>query len=43
MPNNQTIVITGAAGFIGGYLVEEALSQGFKVVGIDNFIITYLI
>ncbi len=32
----ETIVITGSAGFIGGYVVEEALEKGFKVVGIDN-------
>lgn len=37
MSNNGTIVVTGAAGFIGGYLVEEALNQGYKVIGIDNF------
>lgn len=37
MPNQETLVITGAAGFIGGYLVQEALDQGFKVIGIDNF------
>lgn len=37
MPKNQTVVITGSEGFIGGYLVEEALNQGYKVIGIDNF------
>jgi nucleoside-diphosphate-sugar epimerase len=31
------ILITGAAGFIGGYLVEEFLSNGHEVVGLDNF------
>ncbi len=31
------ILITGSAGFIGGYLVEEFLKQGHFVVGIDNF------
>jgi nucleoside-diphosphate-sugar epimerase len=31
------IVITGAAGFIGGYLVEELLQAGHTVVGVDNF------
>jgi nucleoside-diphosphate-sugar epimerase len=32
----QHLVITGAAGFIGGYVVEEALKNGFRVTGIDN-------
>jgi nucleoside-diphosphate-sugar epimerase len=30
-------LITGAAGFIGGYLVEELLQAGHEVVGLDNF------
>jgi UDP-glucose 4-epimerase len=31
------IVVTGSQGFIGGYLVEELLSQGHVIVGVDNF------
>ena len=31
------IVVSGSAGFIGGYLVQELLSRGHEVVGIDNF------
>jgi UDP-glucose 4-epimerase len=31
------ILVTGSAGFIGGYLVEELLKHGHEVVGIDNF------
>lgn len=30
------ILVTGAKGFIAGYLIEELLSAGFQVVGIDN-------
>ena len=33
----KTVVVTGSAGFIGGYIVEELLAQGFRVVGIDNY------
>jgi len=31
------ILVTGSAGFIGGYLVEELLKHGHEVIGIDNF------
>jgi UDP-glucose 4-epimerase len=31
------ILVTGSAGFISGYLVEQLLSHGHEVVGIDNF------
>lgn len=31
------ILITGAAGFIGSYLVDEFLSAGYDVVGLDNY------
>jgi nucleoside-diphosphate-sugar epimerase len=31
------ILVTGSAGFIGGYLVEELLQGGHQVVGLDNF------
>jgi len=31
------ILVTGSAGFIGGYLVEELLNHAHEVVGIDNF------
>jgi UDP-glucose 4-epimerase len=31
------ILVSGAAGFIGGYLIEELLQSGYEVVGLDNF------
>jgi nucleoside-diphosphate-sugar epimerase len=31
------ILITGSAGFIGGYVVGEFLNAGWDVVGLDNF------
>jgi len=30
-------VVTGSAGFIGGYIVEELLEKGYEVVGVDNY------
>jgi len=33
----MVILVTGAAGFIGGYLVEELLRRGHSVVGLDDF------
>src|SRR5829696_8790242 len=31
------VLVSGAAGFIGGYVVEELLERGHHVVGIDNY------
>src|SRR3981081_3604949 len=33
----QKVLVSGSAGFIGGYLVEEFLARGYAVVGVDNF------
>src|SRR5436305_8064387 len=30
-------LVSGSAGFIGGYVVEELLRRGHQVVGIDNY------
>ena len=30
-------LVTGSAGFIGGYVVQELLDRGHEVVGLDNF------
>lgn len=32
----KTILVTGVAGFIGYHLCEKLLSDGYKVIGIDN-------
>lgn len=31
------VLVTGSAGFIGGYLVEELLRRGHAVIGLDDF------
>jgi nucleoside-diphosphate-sugar epimerase len=31
------VLVSGSAGFIGGYVVEELLGRGHEVVGLDNF------
>ena len=34
----KTVLITGAAGFLGSHLCDYFLSKNYKVLGIDNFI-----
>jgi dTDP-glucose 4,6-dehydratase len=34
----ETVVITGAAGFIGSHLAETLLDRGYRVIGIDNLL-----
>src|SRR6185369_15998248 len=31
------VLVTGSAGFIAGYLVQELLDRGHEVIGIDNY------
>lgn len=33
--NNKQILITGSSGFIGEYVVNEAIARGYKVLGFD--------
>ncbi len=35
--NMTTVLVSGSAGFIGGYVVEELLRRGYEVIGVDNF------
>jgi len=36
MPSNPTILVTGAAGFIGFHLCQKLCKLGFNVIGLDN-------
>lgn len=35
--SKKKILVTGSSGFIGGYVVQELLENGWEVVGLDNF------
>lgn len=37
----KTVLVTGAAGFIGSDLTKALLEKGYRVVGVDNFDDTY--
>jgi len=32
-----SVLVSGSAGFIGGYVVEDLLQRGYEVIGVDNF------
>tara|TARA_R110002050_G_scaffold100500_2_gene207947 strand:- start:18643 stop:19629 length:987 start_codon:yes stop_codon:yes gene_type:complete len=34
----KTILITGAAGFLGSHLCDRFIKEGYQVIGMDNFI-----
>ncbi|MGZ3694613.1 MAG: UDP-glucuronic acid decarboxylase family protein [Bdellovibrionota bacterium] len=36
--SKKSVLITGAAGFIGSHLSERFLKEGFSVLGVDNFL-----
>ena len=36
--NSKTILITGAAGFLGSHLCDRFIAEGFRVIGMDNLI-----
>ena len=35
---SKTVLITGAAGFLGSHLCDRFIGEGFQVIGIDNYI-----
>jgi UDP-glucose 4-epimerase len=35
--NKGKVILTGSQGFIGSYICDELLANGYKVVGFDNF------
>jgi dTDP-glucose 4,6-dehydratase len=38
MSSKRTAVVTGGAGFLGSHLTDRLLKEGFRVIGIDNFL-----
>ena len=32
----MNVLVSGSAGFIGGYVVQELLARGYSVIGIDD-------
>ena len=36
--NKKTVLITGAAGFLGSHLCDRFINEGFHVIGMDNLI-----
>ncbi|MFT5582141.1 MAG: dTDP-glucose 4,6-dehydratase [Lentimonas sp.] len=38
MTKQKTILITGAAGFLGSHLCDRFIKEGYKVIGMDNLI-----
>ena len=35
---NKRVLITGAAGFIGSHLCDRFIAEGYRVIGMDNFL-----
>ena len=34
---SEAVVVSGSAGFIGGYVVQELLDRAYTVIGVDNY------
>ena len=34
----KSVLITGAAGFLGSHLCDRFIAEGFRVIGMDNLI-----
>ena len=34
----KTILVTGAAGFLGSHICKELLNRNYEVIGVDNLL-----
>lgn len=41
LPQQETCLVTGAAGFIGSHLAEVLVARGYRVIGVDAFVDFY--
>jgi nucleoside-diphosphate-sugar epimerase len=41
MSQQETCLVTGAAGFIGSHLAEALVARGYRVIGVDAFVDFY--
>ncbi|MGB8348031.1 MAG: NAD-dependent epimerase/dehydratase family protein [Ktedonobacteraceae bacterium] len=41
LPQQETCLVTGAAGFIGSHLAEALVARGYRVIGVDAFVDFY--
>ena len=35
-PDKKTVLVTGAAGFIGSHLSDALVAKGYNLIGVDN-------
>lgn len=41
MPNKNTILVTGGAGYVGSHTIIELLNNNYEVISLDNLVNCY--